>query len=187
MTDEEAEIELEVLPTLEETDRFWSLIEDAWATQSDDAKAARAALIARQPGEELDDQVAIVDDALDGVMDNLRAVFEFEGCPQSELVAMDRVLERALYAIDRSDIQAVTDGSDDGFLYARGFIVAMGKAFYSAVLLDPAMAICDAECETMCYLPAHIHSDRFGGSFPETGSQISRESGNNGDGWAAAE
>jgi hypothetical protein len=34
------------------------------------------------------------------------------------------VLERTLYDIDRADIQAVTDGSDDGFLYARGFVVA---------------------------------------------------------------
>jgi hypothetical protein len=47
--------------------------------------------------------------------------------PGSDLASLDRVLERKLYDIDRADIQAVTDGSDGGFLYARGFIVAMGR------------------------------------------------------------
>ena len=96
---------------------------------------------------------------------------------------MDRVLERKLYDIDRADVQAVTDGSDDGFLYARGFIVILGKAFYDAVHANAEMAISDAEWEPMCYLPAHVHNDRFG-DFPETGSGISRESCSNRAGWA---
>ena len=44
-----------------------------------------------------------------------------------ELLAFDRVLERKLYDLDRREVHASTDGSDDGFLYARGFIVAAGK------------------------------------------------------------
>jgi hypothetical protein len=67
--------------------------------------------------------------------------------PGDELTSLDRVLERKLYDIDRTDIQAVTDGSDDGFLYARGFIVAMGRDFYDAVVGDPQVAVLDAECE----------------------------------------
>ncbi|HEX7703891.1 MAG TPA: hypothetical protein VF403_24285 [Kofleriaceae bacterium] len=77
----------------------------------------------------------------------------------------------------------VTDGSDDGFLYARGYIVALGKAFYDAVRANPEIAISDSEFESMCYLPAHVHEERFGG-FPKTGSGISRETGSNGEGWA---
>ncbi len=44
-------------------------------------------------------------------------------------MAFDRMLERKLplYNVDRQEIQEVTDGSDDGFLYARGFIVALGE------------------------------------------------------------
>jgi hypothetical protein len=80
-------------------------------------------------------------------------------------------------------VQEVTDGSDDGFLYARGFIVALGKAFYDAVVANPEMAICDAECEEICYLPTHVHEERFG-AWPETGSGISRESCTNRAGWA---
>ncbi|MEU7905027.1 hypothetical protein [Actinoplanes sp. NPDC049118] len=47
---------------------------------------------------------------------------------------------------------------------------------------DPAMAVMDAECETMCYFFAHLHDERFGG-YPDTGSGISRESCRNPDGW----
>ena len=171
-----------ILPTLEETERFWALIEDAWAPLPADVLAARDALIARAPGQVMTAETATVEGAMDDMLDNLRAVFRFEDYPAGELVAMDRVLERALYLIDREDIHDVTDGSDDGFLYARGFIVAMGKRFYGAVLEDPDMAIDSAECESMCYLPAQVHNDRFG-AYPETDSDISRESNSNGEGW----
>jgi hypothetical protein len=35
-------------------------------------------------------------------------------------------------------------------LYARGFIVAMGRDFYDAVAGDPEVAVHHAECEEMC-------------------------------------
>ena len=69
---------------------------------------------------------------------------------------------RVLYDIDREDIHERTDGSDDGFLYCRGFIVGMGRAYYEAVLADPDRAVCDAACEEMCYLSWHMHHDKFG-------------------------
>jgi hypothetical protein len=40
----------------------------------------------------------------------------------------------------------------------------------------------DSECEEMCYFFAHLREERFG-DFPETGSGISRESGQNLMGW----
>lgn len=169
------------LPTPAEEARFWSLLEDAWSTQGKEANAARRALATRDPEEDAD--TAPVEEALDGMIESLRAAFAFADFPREELLAMDRVLERKLYQIDRKDVHEVTDGSDDGFLYARGFIVAMGKAFYDAVDANPQLAVLDAECEVMCYLPAHVHNDRFG-DFPETGSNISRESSSNGPGWA---
>jgi hypothetical protein len=104
--------------------------------------------------------------------------------PGGELTSLDRVLERKLYDIDRADIQAVTDGSEDGFLYARGFIVAMGRDFYDAVASDPEAAVLGAECEEMCYFFADLYRERFG-EFPETGSGISRESCSNTTGWAS--
>jgi hypothetical protein len=47
--------------------------------------------------------------------------------PGDELATFDRILERQLYEIDRADIHAATGGSDDGFLYSRGFVVALGQ------------------------------------------------------------
>jgi len=94
----------------------------------------------------------------------------------AELTCLDRVAERKLWEIDRAGIHAVTGGSDDGFLYARGFIVAMGREFYDAVCDNPQMAVPSAECEDICYFFAHIHRERFG-DYPETGSGISREPG----------
>ncbi|NYF54811.1 hypothetical protein HDA35_000642 [Micromonospora purpureochromogenes] len=64
------------------------------------------------------------------------------------------MVERKLHDIDREDVHEVTDGSDDGFLYCRGWIVALGRAFYEAVRADPAMAVLDADCEEMCYRDA---------------------------------
>jgi hypothetical protein len=76
----------------------------------------------------------------------------------------------------------VTDGSDDGFLYARGFIVALGRTSMRRWVADPRMAVLDAEWEEMCYFFARLHDERFGG-FPDTGSGISRESGFSPLGW----
>jgi len=161
--------------------RFWSLIEEAWQERGTAANDARNSLTIRDP-DEGDADTEAVDEVLDDVIAYLRA--QFNAMPQDELALMDRVLERKLYDIDRQEIQEVTDGSDDGFLYARGFIVILGKAFYDAVNENPALAILDAECEDACYLPAHVHAARFGGDFPEHESGISRESCSNRAGWA---
>ena len=159
---------------------FWAMIEAAWQPRGKKVNAARAKLAARAPDDDEPD-TELVDDALDDVIEALRAALV--ALPQDQLGAMDRVLERKLYEIDRQDIQEVTDGSDDGFLYCRGYIVALGQAFYEAVQADPEIAICDAECEEMCYLPARVHEDRFG-AFPKHGAGISRETGSNKAGWS---
>ncbi|MEC3953009.1 DUF4240 domain-containing protein [Nocardia sp. CDC153] len=128
-----------------------------------------------------DDEAYAVDKYLDEFLDQLRNLTQ--DMSAQELTALDRVLERKLYNIDRADIQQVIDGSDDGFLYCRGFIVAMGQTFYDAVAADPTVAVLDAECEAMCYFFAHIHNNHFG-TFPNTGSNISRESASNPAGWS---
>ncbi|WP_127933972.1 hypothetical protein [Nonomuraea polychroma] len=66
-------------------DRFWDMVEEAWAPLGEEVGRARQALTDRSP-------------------------------------------------IDRA---AVTGGSDDGFLYARRFIVAMGRDFCSGMLRNP--------------------------------------------------
>ncbi|MET8089609.1 DUF4240 domain-containing protein [Micromonospora sp. NPDC005220] len=172
------------LPTPADEARLWALIESAWAELGAEPAALRQALVERDPAgdDDDDDPSSAIDDWLDRFLDHLgRLTVELTG---PELTDLDRVVERKLHDIDREEIHEVTDGSDDGFLYARGFIVALGRAYYDAVLADPSMALPDAECEGMCYFFAHLHNDRFA-SWPETGSGISRESFGNPAGWSA--
>ena len=166
------------LPSAEDEARFWARVEAAWAQCSAEANRVRRALAARAPGPDAD--LSAVESALPVFLGTLAD--QCRVLPGGELTRLDRVLERKLYDIDRSDIQAVTDGSEDGSLYARGFIVAMGRDFYDAVASDPQVAVMDAECEEMCYFFAHLYRERFG-EFPKTGSGISRESCSNAIGW----
>ncbi len=164
---------------------FWGLVEAAWAPLGEDVDQARRALIRRTPGpdEDLhgDLPLTVVEAALGEFLGNLGSVSE--GLTADELTDLDRVMERKLYDIDRADVHAVTGGSDDGFLYARGFIVALGRDFYAAVAEDPKKAVPDGECARMGYFFAHLHTERFG-AFPDTGSGISRESFSNPVGWS---
>jgi hypothetical protein len=123
---------------------------------------------------------SVVAGALRGFLDVLAG--HCRGLTGAELTSLDRVLERKLWEIDRADVHAVTGGSDDGFLYSRGFIVAMGREFYGSVVDTPEMAVPWAECEETCYFFAQLYRDRFG-DFPDTGSGISCESGSNLVGW----
>lgn len=145
------------LPTDDEEDRFWSLLAEARSKAGDS------------------------DEAFLGALAEL-----CEDMSSAELTDLDRVVERKLYDLDRADIHAVVGGSDDGFLYARGFIVGSGREAYHAVLADPdAASSGDDELEGMCYFFAHLHDKKFG-SWPQTGSRISRESFSNAAGWREA-
>src|SRR4051812_10544756 len=159
--------------------RFWSMIEDAWQ-DVEGAAALRTRLVRGKLGEEGAEELAQL--ALDGFVFALQSALE--RLHQAELLAFDRILERKLYDIDRADIHEHTDGSDDGFLYARGFIVAAGQAYYDAVNRDPSRAMMDLECEDLCYLAARIYLKKFG-EMPDSG--ISRESVSNPAGWSEAD
>ncbi|WP_422737915.1 DUF4240 domain-containing protein [Micromonospora sp. WMMD729] len=172
------------LPTSADEARLWALIESAWAELGAEPQALRRALLARDPADDddEDDPSIAIDRWLSPFLDRLAHLSA--GLSTQELTDLDRVVERKLHEIDREDIHEITDGSDDGFLYCRGFIVALGRDYYEAVRATPGRAFPDAECESMCYFFAHLHNDRFG-SWPETGSGISRESFCNPAGWSA--
>lgn len=154
--------------------QFWHLIEESWKAvggrTKERQKLANGKLSEAQAEQLLDD--------LDEVVASLEAILE--GLPAVDLQLFDQILERKLYDIDRQEIQECTDGSDDGFLYARGFIVAAGKQYYDAVNGQPDISMTDVECEQICYLPMHIYERKFG-KMPASG--ISRESCSNTDAW----
>ncbi|MEU4423310.1 DUF4240 domain-containing protein [Actinoplanes sp. NPDC024001] len=169
------------LPTAGEETRFWDLVESAWAACGPEQAGLRRALVERDPAtDDGNDGLYALDDWLESFLEHLRRLSA--GLSSAELTDLDRVVERKLFDIDREEIHEFTDGSDDGFLYCRGFVVAAGREFYDAVHARPAMAVLDAECEAMCYFFAHLHNERFG-DYPDTGSGVSRESCRNPDGW----
>ncbi|MBW6436818.1 DUF4240 domain-containing protein [Actinoplanes hulinensis] len=169
-----------VLPSPADEARFWDLLEAAWAELGDEPAAVRQRLIQREP-RTFPDWLYALDPWLHPFLDRLRALSA--DLNSGELTDLDRVMERKLFDIDRRDIHEVADGSDDGFLYARGFIVAAGREFYEAVRANPGLAVEEAGCESLVYLFAHLHEERFG-TWPVTGSGVSRESFSNPEGWA---
>jgi len=159
--------------------RFWSMIEDAWAGVEGSAAGRK-----KLADGKLDAQAAeaLVHQSWAEMVPALQA--SLEQLPKDELLQFDRILERKLYDIDRADVQEQTDGSDDGFLYCRAFIVAAGQAYYDAVNQNPSRALMDLECEDLCYLPVRVYSEKFG-EMPDSG--ISRETGWNKAGWSDGE
>ena len=156
--------------------RFWSMIENAW--RDVEGSAATRKKLAQGALDE-DGATELVWQSVNEFIPALQAALE--RLPEDELLQFDRTLERKLYDIDRSDIQEHTDGSDDGFLYARAFIVAAGQAYYDAVKKDPSRAMTELECEDLCYLPVRVYEQKFG-DMPR--SEISRETGSNHAGWS---
>jgi hypothetical protein len=153
---------------------FWALIEFAWQAvggKVKDRQKLAEGKLSEERAEALLESLDEVIAALTGQLDRLSA---------EELMAFDRILEQKLHDIDRQDVHEHTDGSDDGFLYARGFIVVAGKGYYEAVNANPAIALSDLECEEMCYLSWHLYQEKFGEMPP---SDISRESCSNEAGW----
>ena len=154
--------------------QFWQLIEDGWKSAGGFTKERKKLAQGKLPEEKAYELEAALDEVIPALSEQLKRL------TKEDLLAFDRILEKKLYDIDREEIQAVTDGSDDGFLYARGFIVAMGREYYEAVNADPSKALMDFECEEMCYLSFHIYEEKFG---EMSDSGISRESGSNDSGW----
>src|SRR5262249_535733 len=144
-------------------ERFWSMIEDAWKN-SEGADKARGKLVKGKLDD--DDVETLIEQSVDEMVPALQAALE--ALKQKDLLELDRILEGMLHEIDREDVLEHTDGGDDGFLYCRGFIVAAGKDYYDAVNKKPSLAVMDAECEDLCYLPVRVYQEKFG-DMPDSG------------------
>lgn len=158
--------------------QFWSMIEESWQTVGGKAKPRQKLAEGKLSAAKADELMEDLEEVIPALQKSLGTL------SRKDLLAFDRILERKLYDIDREEIHEHTDGSDDGFLYARGFIVAIGQGYYDAVNAQPAVAMMDLECEEMCYLSFHVYSEKYG-EMPL--SDISRETASNEAGWSQAE
>ena len=157
--------------------QFWKIIDSAWKASPELLAHRKSALRTISDPESKDEHEAYIEDeerfinVIKQHLDQLSA---------DDLLSFDRILERKLYDIDREDVHEHTDGSDDGFLYCRGYIVAIGKAYYDAVSSNPSNATFDCECESITYVSAHMYEEKFG---PLPPSGICRETQSNQDCW----
>lgn len=159
------------------TASFWELIEEAWQEHPALLKKRDAAVAAGNEKALTALADAIEDSVIEGFENRL---YDLE---RDELISFIHILEERLYHIDRSEIQEATDGSDDGFLYARCYIVAMGEAYYNAVDKDPSKAAMDAEAEGFGFTAYSVYADRYDEQFPRN-SKHNIESGSNKAGWS---
>lgn len=102
--------------------------------------------------------------ALDGpVLESYRRrLFQLN---KDELTSFIHHLEERLYNIDRQDVHEYTDGSDDGFLYSRCFIVGMGLSYYNMVDHDPSTATMDMDAEGFGFEAYGVYEELFGEEF----------------------
>lgn len=165
--------------------QFWKIIDNAWQSSPKLQKFQKAVLeTLKSPDakDEFDERFGDGDPFIPGERTFIKEIEkQLDELSAEDLAKFDRILERKQYDIDREDVHENTDGSDDGFLYCRGFIVAMGKKYYDAVNADPSKAMFDWECEAMCYLSWHLYNKKFG---ELAHSGISRETGSNTKGWS---
>ena len=107
---------------------------------------------------------------------------ELKQLNKDEFTSFIHKLEERLYQIDRKEIHEYTDGSDDGFLYCRCFILAMGEEYYKMIDKDPSKATFDLEAEGFGFEAYTFYEKLFNHEFKRY-SIHSIESCCNEEGW----
>ncbi len=104
-----------------------------------------------------------------------------------EIASFEEHLAQRLYALDgRAHAAAAGESadSDDGFLYARCYVVAQGEAHYRRVLADPKLMPKSVEewCEALLGVASSAH-ERVTGEPGEFDTGVSYETGSNVSRW----
>ena len=124
------------------------------------------------------------------------AVLALALLPDSQIQGFQQMLARKLYALDgrawaRESGPEMWFGDPDrvavdGFLYARGLVVANGREFYESVLADPTTFPKDADFEAILMLAADAYDRKTGLVWEELDdTDVSYETFSNTGGWPA--
>jgi len=156
--------------------KFWEIIEMSWADSPKLYKQRAKAL--KSNDEEILEELSgeLEDTILENYNRRLLAL------DKEELTKFIHILEERLYNIDREEIQEHTDGSDDGFLYCRCFILGMGQQYYDMVDKEPSKATMDLEAEMFGFSAYSIYEEKFEEEFDRY-SIHSIETCSNENGW----
>lgn len=134
---------------------FWDIIELSWQDSSKLNEQRMQAL--KSNDEELLSELSmeLEGEILEHYNKRLRQL------DKEELTSFIHHFEERMYHIDRQEIQEYTDGSDDGFMYTRFFIVGMGREYYEMVDRDPSKATMDVEAEWFGFSAYDVYEEKF--------------------------
>ena len=139
--------------------KFWELIDSSWA-DSPKLNKTRVKAIKTNAEELLEELCGELEDS---ILENYNK--RLLRLDKGDFTKFIHILEERLYNIDREEIQGYTDGSDDGFLYCRCFILGMGEQYYNMIDKDPSKATMDLEAELFGFSAYSIYEDKFGEEF----------------------
>lgn len=155
---------------------FWLVIEKSWQ-DSPDLLKKRAIALETNDEEVLEDLSEVLSNE---IFENYqKRLFLLN---KQELTDYIHILEEKLFNIDREEVQKFTDGSDDGFLYCRCFILGMGEEYYNMIDKEPAKATMDLEAEVFGFVGYKVFEEKFGEEF-ERNTAYCIESCSNINGW----
>lgn len=158
------------------TSQFWKIIEASWG-DSPKLFKKRAQVLKSNDEETL---VELSEELSETVLRNYNKRLHLLN--KDDLTAFIHILEERLYNLDREEIHMYTDGSDDGFLYCRCFILGMGEQYYTMIDTNPEMATMDIEAEAFGFAAYGVYHEKFGDEFDRYHVH-SIESGSNSNGW----
>lgn len=168
-------------------DTFWRLIENSWNAATKEKNKRMAIAIPKECPESAHD----LGRKLESIIE--QKVFpaleqELRRMSRPESFSFNQILEEKLYQLDTSVIHKFIEGSDDSFLYHRGFIVGMGREYYYSILDDPSKGSLWLSSEDFAYMTRAIHHERFidEKNVSSFTPGISRESRSNLRGWNEA-
>ncbi len=156
---------------------FWEIIESAWAASPKLDKKRVTAL--KTNDEELLQELS--EELQETILENYTKLLST--LSKDDLTKFIHTLEERLYKIDREEIHEYTDGSDDGFLYCRCFVLGMGENYYNMVDKDPSKATMDLEAESFGFSAYEVYKEKFGEEF-DRNSLHCIESCSNKNGWS---
>ncbi|PUZ29224.1 hypothetical protein DCC81_07100 [Chitinophaga parva] len=155
---------------------FWQLIEASWTDSPEDNEDRIDALETNDEDELLE----LADTMSDVIMHNYRR--RLGELDKPSMAAFLRILEVKMYELDRKEIHDHLDGSDDGFVYARGFVIFMGEEYFNKINEDPSQGTFDTRCEEFVFEGYSIYEEKFEEPF-ERYQVCSVETGSNKEGW----
>ena len=139
--------------------QFWKIIEHSWAESPELYKKRAAALLNHD-----EEAFGILSQKISETIRNNYSKRLME-LSKEDFTSFIHILEERLYHIDRAEIHEFTDGSDDGFLYCRCFIVGMGEQYYRMIDETPSKATFDLESEMFGFEAYQVYEQKFGEEF----------------------